>query len=397
MGRPGEPKIGSPIGRFSCMRWCAPRRVRIPDPDVPLLVTCNPENRPVARSAREEPDCLMVDPRGQPDVRRQGPSRSASRAEGVGLSPYRSFVKLIDLLPVPLLVARIVGTDDQGWLRDETRYVNRRFREVIGYTLEDFQDILSWSQLAYPDPAYRDEIIGQWNRSVQDSRTQGKAFASVTARIRCKDGQERWFDVVAEIQSTVRAEHHVVAFLEVTRLHEAMTELEALSRTDVLTSISNRRAMLQHLEKEVARAKRTGRPFAVVFCDLDHFKEVNDAHGHQCGDAVLAAAARRIKSGLRESDMVARWGGEEFCILLAETEAAGAWTLVNRIKQALSEEDFSCREGERLSITATFGIALHESGSGIEDTLRQADAALYFGKSRGRNCVVMYPGGPERG
>jgi hypothetical protein len=173
---------------------------------------------------------------------------------------------------------------------------------VIGYTLEDFQGILSWSQLAYPDPVYRDEIIGQWNCSIQDGRTQGKAFASVTARIHCKDGKEHWFDVVAEIQSTVGAEHHVVAFLELTRLREAMAELEAFSRTDVLTDISSRRAMLQHLEKEVAHVKRTGRPFAVVLCDIDHFKEVNDTHGHQCGDDVLASAARLIKSGLREND-----------------------------------------------------------------------------------------------
>lgn len=306
-----------------------------------------------------------------------------------GLSLDESFARLVDLLPVPILVSQVIPAGDH--FRDRTRHVNRRFREVIGYTLEDFHDIDSWAVLAYPDPAYREEVIGRWNRSVAESRIAGHAFTSVTAGIRCRDGRERWFEVVAEIESTVRAEQHVIAFLDVTRIHDAMVELETLSRTDPLTGILNRRAMLQRLDEEVLRARRTGRTFALVMCDIDDFKRVNDTQGHQVGDAVIRGVASVLAKGLRETDVVARWGGEEFCILLSETEGAGAWTLVHRVRDTLVQTRMP-GGASGLSVTATFGIALHEPGGSIDDILRKADAALYSGKGTGKNCVVIHPG-----
>lgn len=304
-----------------------------------------------------------------------------------GLSAHESFGRLVDLLPIPILVSQIIGQEG-GCVRDVTRHVNRRFREVIGYTLEDFHDIDSWAALAYPDPQYREEVIGRWNRALEQSRRRGQVFGSVTAKVRCKDGRDRWFDVVAEIESSVRDEHHVVAFMDVTRIHEAMEEFELLSRTDHLTGTLNRRAMVQRLQDEINRALRSGRPFAVVMCDIDHFKQVNDTLGHQFGDWVIQNVASAIGRGLRATDAMARWGGEEFCLLLSETDGAGALTMVHRVKDLIDCAQMPSGTAGR-AVTATFGIALYQRGEGIDDLLKRADAALYSGKDLGRDRVVM--------
>jgi diguanylate cyclase (GGDEF)-like protein len=165
--------------------------------------------------------------------------------------------------------------------------------------------------------------------------------------------------------------------------------LEKLTYTDLLTDILNRRGLLAHFDQECIRVKRTERSFCVVLCDIDHFKQVNDTFGHDCGDFIITQVANTIKSCIREADFVGRWGGEEFCILMPETDISGAEVLVHRIREQLGATEFSWH-GLSLSITLTFGIAWHEIENSLDETLKRADIALYRGKRKGRDCVVVY-------
>ncbi len=155
--------------------------------------------------------------------------------------------------------------------------------------------------------------------------------------------------------------------------------------TDPLTGLANRAAFLERARLEVLRAERTGRPLAVVLFDLDHFKSVNDRYGHPAGDKVLAAAARAIARTVRGIDLAARWGGEEFAVLLVEADESTAGGVVERIREAVA-----AAEPPRVpaKVTVSAGIAVHhglfERGT-VEGLLRRADEALYEAKRGGRN------------
>lgn len=165
------------------------------------------------------------------------------------------------------------------------------------------------------------------------------------------------------------------------RLHE-------LACTDPLTQLRNRRFMMEVAQHEAAVFERDGRPLSILLGDVDHFKRINDHHGHAVGDEALRAIARVLREGVREVDHVARWGGEEFLVLLPSTELDEALQVAERLRvavQALAEVDG--RRGLGLSIT--LGLAELQQGEGIEQALVRADRALYDGKQGGRNRVVL--------
>jgi two-component system cell cycle response regulator len=160
-------------------------------------------------------------------------------------------------------------------------------------------------------------------------------------------------------------------------------KLAELSVTDELTALPNRRLLSQRLEEETMRSARSGRPFALLMIDLDHFKEVNDRHGHQVGDSVLRECAATLKECLRGSDLVARYGGEEFCVMLPDTSAHGARFAAERLRQAVA--------GLSAPVpTVSVGVAMSELGGSVDDLIRHADEALYQAKSAGRNRVAVY-------
>ncbi len=171
-------------------------------------------------------------------------------------------------------------------------------------------------------------------------------------------------------------------------LVQKANELELLSKTDPLTGIYNRRYIIEKMEEERARFRRYGKPFSLIILDIDFFKRVNDNLGHDCGDYVLAEVARLLRQTLREQDCLARWGGEEFLILLPETDAAGSEVLAERLRAGVEERDFAYN-GKRVSITLTMGICQFGEGITIDEAIRKADNALYEGKNQGRNCVVV--------
>lgn len=168
-----------------------------------------------------------------------------------------------------------------------------------------------------------------------------------------------------------------------------IARLAVASATDALTGLLNRRAMTERFNEEIARFQRHKRPFAIAMADIDHFKRVNDTCGHDCGDKVLIRVAERLKQQLRQEDQVARWGGEEFLLLLTECGPDGAYALAERIRMSVAQSDITY-DDKSLHISITLGLVSFEVGMTLEEAVRQADEALYAGKQKGRNQVYVY-------
>ncbi len=173
-------------------------------------------------------------------------------------------------------------------------------------------------------------------------------------------------------------------------LRAALARGDELARTDALTGLLNRRAMSELLAAEAARVERHGRPFAVLVADLDDFKGINDAYGHPAGDHTLRCVASRLLGAVRAQDHVARWGGEEFLLLLPETDEETGLRVAERLRAAVSEPALQL-EGVEFRLTATFGVTVHRGGDTILESIRQADRALYAGKHLGKDRVVTQP------
>lgn len=166
---------------------------------------------------------------------------------------------------------------------------------------------------------------------------------------------------------------------------------ERAARVDALTGVANRRAFNEAAESEVQRALRYGTPVSLILIDLDHFKSINDSYGHQTGDAVLVSFARTITEAVREVDVVGRWGGEEFVVLLPGTIAAEALRAAERMRAALSERDLYF-QGRQIRFTASFGVAeFNPAELSFYSLLDRVDAALYEAKKAGRNRVELAP------
>lgn len=165
--------------------------------------------------------------------------------------------------------------------------------------------------------------------------------------------------------------------------------LHTLATQDMLTHLPNRRYLLQRLSAEIARTRRQQQPRSVTVCliDLDDFKRINDNLGHAVGDTVLEAVAACMQAALRESDCVGRFGGEEFLVILPDTDLGGGLSMAERIREALTDARVEALPNH-WQVTATFGVAEIRPGERLEETLARADAALYDGKRAGRDRIV---------
>jgi diguanylate cyclase (GGDEF)-like protein len=168
---------------------------------------------------------------------------------------------------------------------------------------------------------------------------------------------------------------------------------EALSVTDDLTQLYNSRYMNQVLRRESKRASRSGRPLSLVFMDLDGFKSVNDAHGHQAGSRALVEAAAVIRGSARETDVAARFGGDEFSIILPDTGSEGAAAVAERVRERIAAHPFLAGDGLNLRLTLSVGVAtLPDVAASAEELVRAADVAMYRVKESGKNGVGIARG-----
>jgi diguanylate cyclase (GGDEF)-like protein len=179
-----------------------------------------------------------------------------------------------------------------------------------------------------------------------------------------------------------------VVALDNARLHRIVAKQ---ARIDGLTGLANRRQFEQQLAVELARLERFGGPLAIVLADLDDFKDVNDRFGHPAGDAVLREFARTLEERIRDIDVAARWGGEEFVLLLPGTDLEGAARVAERVRGALEERVVVSADGDPIRVTASFGLAAYPDAGSADDLLETADAALYQAKWAGKNRVASPP------
>ncbi|MGH6652119.1 MAG: diguanylate cyclase [Sphingopyxis sp.] len=171
-------------------------------------------------------------------------------------------------------------------------------------------------------------------------------------------------------------------------LEAARSDAEAAANTDALTGLPNRRHTLAFLERALVGARENGAPLAVAIFDIDHFKRINDAHGHGIGDAVIRRVARRAKASLREEDMVGRFGGEEFVCVFQRSSAQAAEMVAERVRQAIEAANGRA-DDDGPAATVSIGVAVYAGETAVEELLQRADEALYTAKREGRNRLRM--------
>jgi diguanylate cyclase (GGDEF)-like protein len=184
--------------------------------------------------------------------------------------------------------------------------------------------------------------------------------------------------------SPAMAEAVAASFMRLAGQVENLSELKGLTRIDPLTGLGNRRVLGERSETEMGHAERTGRAMCVAMIDIDHFKEYNDSYGHLAGDALLFAIAKGISGMLRSQDCVVRYGGEEFCVILPETDLQTAEQLIDDLRLLVHDV------GGRRPVSVSAGVAEWDGSEDFEDLLRRADVALYEAKEQGRDRVCRY-------
>jgi diguanylate cyclase (GGDEF)-like protein len=181
-----------------------------------------------------------------------------------------------------------------------------------------------------------------------------------------------------------------------TIVRERTAKLERLAELDPLTEVYNRRGFVRAVERERNRAGRHRQALGLLLVDLDLLKTVNDSFGHQAGDHILAEVARRLRSSIRSYDICARWGGDEFAVLVAEGEPDKLMAIADKIRSAVGTTPIGIRGEDEIAITVSIGVCLVGADESMDSLAAKADAALYAAKDRGRNKVVMHHGEPGR-
>ncbi len=315
--------------------------------------------------------------------------------------PSRESAELITYTAQPVLgvavdsaaLARLAGSiyalADEGIAvcdhRGRILSVNPAFASITGYSLEELHGLSlrhlrsrqhhSRFYASMLNTALRD---GAWRGEVWAIRRQGQQFPS-------------WFTFSAVRDENRRVTHFVVILSDMARRSERIAHLEHMAHHDVLTGLPNRMLLLSRLDGALARSRRMQHTGAVLFIDIDHFKQVNETHGHAGGDEILREVGRRLSRRLRASDMAARFGGDEFVVLLEElSDIDDAGAVAQGIIELL-ERPVRLPDGTQTRISASVGVAVFQ-GDAIrpEDLVARSDEALFSAKRQGRARHIFY-------
>lgn len=248
----------------------------------------------------------------------------------------------------------------------------------------------------------REELIGKTEHDFLPKEQADAAFERdervfTTGQMDLSDGfltdasgAKRWVQTKKIRLIAANGEELIVAAIrDITEQKALQERLEYQAQVDYLTGLPNRRHFLELAELELARTLRSGIPFAVLMLDIDHFKKINDTYGHKIGDMVLQKLGEVCKDTLRDIDVVGRWGGEEFAVLLPGSDGDQAMEVAERLRQAIAETKMSLERGLPLQITVSIGVVpLKRKDANIDTLLNEADQALYAAKRAGRNRVI---------
>ena len=190
-------------------------------------------------------------------------------------------------------------------------------------------------------------------------------------------------EILARVRTQIRKKRYTE------RLRDSVQTSIELAITDALTGLHNRRYMETHMSGLVEQALSRGHPLAVLVLDIDHFKSINHAHGHDVGDEVLREFALRVRKSIRGIDLACRYGGEEFVVFMPETDLAAAMAVAERLRRRIASEPFPIRErAQGINVTISIGIAALGADDDAASVIKRADQALYRAKHNGRNRVV---------
>lgn len=277
----------------------------------------------------------------------------------------------------------LVGLDGQ-WLR-----VNNSLCKILGYT-EDDLFARTFQEITHPDDLEAD--LDQVQRLVDGELTSYE----MEKRYFHRDGHVVWVLLSASLvrNSYGQPIHFISQLQDISARKQMEDKLHRLATYDQLTELHNRRALLERLQEEVARSTRYNRPVSLLLLDIDRFKRVNDTYGHDVGDDVLRRVSHLLKHAVRTADLVARFGGEEFAIVLPETSLAEAGVLAERLRELIATDSptVTSRAGtvQRLSVTVSFGVAcINAEADAEKELIKAADEALYRAKHNGRNRVEL--------
>jgi len=278
------------------------------------------------------------------------------------------------------------GSGDGVWdwyIQPDEMHYSQRWKEILGYGVQELANNLSgWKSVIHPDDL--PSVMSDMNASLN-----GKAASYINEhRVKCKDGSWKWIldrGMVVSRGPDNKVLRMVGTLTDISRLKESEEVIWNQANFDSLTGLPNRRMFYDRLEQEVKKTHRTGLNLALIFLDLDRFKEVNDTLGHDQGDILLKEASKRLLRCVRESDTVARLGGDEFIIILGDLDDAG---IVERVAQKILAELLEPFKLDReiAYVAASLGVTFYpEDAKNLDDLMKNVDQAMYAAKSLGGN------------
>jgi len=277
----------------------------------------------------------------------------------------------------------IIATVD---LSGNFTYISPSVEKITGYTQEEV--IKHYREIGYFLPGVQKDM-DRTRESIKEMVEKGEHFDSINFEQRQvrKDGESIYTDtVLSGIYDDDNKFRELLAISrDITEKVKMRREITKLSETDKLTQLNNRCKLDSELENQLNRTKNRSAIFGLIMIDIDHFKQVNDCFGHMAGDVVLVELAELFKASIRSADIVGRWGGEEFMVILPDTDEKVAVELAEKIRRKVSENRFSKQEG----ITISLGVSVFNDDTSVDTIIYRADKALYHAKNNGRNQVQV--------
>ena len=363
VGNPMSELVGETAGRVMAQIWSTRARERVGEPFVISAIVRSQVRRLIVHVSN-----MVVDG----EVLRIYSFRDAPPEGSTSIVAWQEqILELLNWLPFGFEIA---DRDDQ------IQFANSEFTNMFGYTQDQLDDVENWWRMAYPDPAYRQYARAKWYGEIAAARAEGREIAPFDLEVTTARGDSR----TIQFRHRTIGNFNINLYLDVTRERAYASEMKRLAETDALTGLDNRRSFFEKAEPRFADGEASGQ--TILMLDIDHFKAINDRHGHAIGDHVLTAFGDRCRRLVGPGDLAARFGGEEFVVLLDGTGRAEAEERAEALRAALAAAPIEV-DGHAIATTVSIGLAHRLPGELLDKTLLRADRALYRAKHRGRNRV----------
>lgn len=270
------------------------------------------------------------------------------------------------------------------------RYLNRAFIATFGYAEADLNYLQDWWEKAFPECEYRQSCIDHWQQHIEQALSSKDSFLPMELDVICKDGVKRTVLMNVALLGDNLAGHQVMILQDITDRVESMQVIWKQAHLDPLTELPNRTLFLDTLAQEMVKARKNGQRMALMFIDLDRFKDVNDTLGHFMGDILLRKAGQRLRGIVSERFTLSRLGGDEFAIIVGELDNKECIEPLAQSILACLSNPFNLAN-DTVYLSASIGIAIYpDDAKNSEELLKNADQAMYEAKKQGRDCFSFF-------